>query len=113
MCNMLAKAQRLTTKQFDQYFAAGKRFHFPHCTIIHTPLPTLHGSVVVGKKVSKKAVTRNTIRRRVYAQLRLVCQKHQQTGVFIVLIKPSYTQLTRKTSLAEINSYIAQVCKKT
>ena len=108
---MLAREQRLTKKQFDQYFKAGKRWHFSHCTIIHTPLPTLHGSVVVGKKVSKKAVTRNTIRRRVYAQLRQICEKQNTTGVFIIIIKPTYNELTRKEALLDITKHIAQVMK--
>jgi len=110
---MLAKNQRLSKKQFDGYFKTGKRFHFTHCTIIYTPLSTLHGSVVVGKKVSKKAFTRNTIRRRVYAQLRSVCMAHSATGVFIVIIKPAYSSLARKAALADINEHIASVIKKT
>jgi len=110
---MLQKSQRLTTKQFDQYFKTGKRFHFTHCTIIYTPLPTLHGSVVVGKKVSKKATTRNTIRRRVYAQIRATCVEQGQTGVFIIIIKPAYIQLTRKAALVDIKLHIANVIKKT
>lgn len=110
---MLAKAARLSVAAFDQYFKIGKRFHFTHCTIIYSPSETLHGSVVVGKKVSKKAVTRNTIRRRVYAQLRTVCAAHGATGVFIIIIKPAYTSLSRKVALADINQHIAEVIKKT
>lgn len=108
---MLARSNRLTVKQFDQYFKTGKRFHFTHCTIVYTPLATFHGSVVVGKKVAKKAVIRNTIRRRVYAQLRLVCQKYEATGVFIILIKPNFIQLSRKDALYDIQEHIAQVIK--
>ena len=110
---MLSKASRLTTKQFDQYFKVGKRFHFTHCTIIYSPLDQVPGSVVVGKKVSKKAVTRNAIRRRVYAQLRLGIEKYSATGVFIIIIKPAYTDLLRKAALADIAAHIAQVIKKT
>ena len=110
---MLAKSNRLTTKQFDQYFKTGKRFHFTHCTIVYTPLSTLHGSVSIGKKVSKKAVIRNLIRRRVYAQIRSGCLEQNQTGVFIVIIKPAYMQLTRKAALADISAHIADVIKKT
>ena len=110
---MLAKSARLSKKQFDEYFKTGKRFHFTHCTIIYTPLSSLHGSIVVGKKVSKKAVTRNTIRRRVYAQLRSVCDTNATTGVFIIIIKPAYTQLSRKAALVDISAHIAEVIKKT
>jgi ribonuclease P protein component len=110
---MLAKSARLSVAEFDQYFKTGKRFHFTHCTIIYSPLATLHGSVVVGKKVSKKAVTRNTIRRRVYAQIRTICDAHTKTGVFIIIIKPVYMSLSRKVALDDINKHIAEVIKKT
>jgi ribonuclease P protein component len=110
---MLSKSARLSVKEFDQYFKTGKRFHFTHCTIIYSPLDALHGSVVVGKKVSKKAVTRNTIRRRVYAQLRNVCDTQGATGVFIIIVKPAYTSLSRKGALTDINRHIADVIKKT
>lgn len=110
---MLAKSARLSVAEFNHYFKIGKRFHFPHCTIIYSPLDTLHGSVVVGKKVSKKAVIRNTIRRRVYAQLRNVCEAQGVTGVFIIIIKPAYISLSRKVALADINQHIADVIKKT
>lgn len=110
---MLAKTARLSVKEFDQYFKTGKRFHFTHCTIIYAPCESLHGSVVVSKKVSKKAVTRNTIRRRVYAQLRNVCDAARATGVFIIIIKPAYMSLSRKVALADINGHIAEVIKKT
>lgn len=110
---MLAKSARLSKKQFDQYFATGKRFHGEYCTIIYSPQDTLHGSVVVGKKVSKKAVVRNKIRRRIYAQLRNMCEQHGVTGVFIIIVKPTYLSLTRKQALVEISHHIAQVIKKT
>jgi len=110
---MLAKSARLSVAQFDQYFKTGKRFHFTHCTIIYSPLHKLHGSVVVGKKVSKKAVTRNKIRRRVYAQLRTVCDAQSATGVFIIIIKPAYISLSRQAALLDINQHIAEVIKKT
>ena len=110
---MLQKSARLTKQEFDHYFKVGKRFPCPHCTIIYSPLATLHGSVVVSKKVSKKAVTRNTIRRRVYTQLRIVASTHNATGVFIIIIKPAYQSRTRAQALTDMNSYIAEVIKKT
>ena len=110
---MLAKTARLSKKDFDHHFKIGKRFHFTHCTIIYSPAAALHGSVVVSRKVSKKAVMRNTIRRRVYAQLRNVAETNDATGVFIIIIKPAYMNLTRKSALADINAHIASVIKKT
>lgn len=110
---MLSKQNRLTKKQFDEYFKTGKRFHFTHCTIIYAPCPTLHGSVVVGKKVAKRAVDRNKFRRRVYDQMRRLLAQADVTGVFIVIPKPAFKSLARKAALADIQSHIATVLKKT
>lgn len=110
---MLEKANRLSKKQFDEQFKHGRKYHFPHCTIVHSPFPTLHASVVVGKKVAKQAVRRNKIRRRVYAQLYRLLKQTETAGVFIVLIKPSFGTLPRKASIAEISNNIAAVRKKT
>ena len=110
---MLGKQNRLSKKQFDEHFKVGKRFHFTHCTIIYSPFPTLHGSVVVGKKVAKKAVDRNKYRRRVYDQMHRLLIKGGATGVFIIILKPAFKSLTRKEALADIQAHIATVLKKT
>lgn len=84
---MLPKKQRLTKKEFDTFFQSGKRIHTPYFTLVYTPHTTFHGAVVVGKKVSKKAVTRNKIRRRVYAALYRLKQEQDIRGVYILLVK--------------------------
>jgi len=109
---MLRKANRLTTKQFDEFFATGRRFHSLVCTIAYTPHPTFHGAVVVGKKVHKRAVVRNTLRRRIYGQLYRQVGRSGQTGVFILLTKPSASTLPRKELQQSIESAIATVLKK-
>ncbi len=110
---MLKKSERMTRTQFSEYFKTGKRYNFPHITIVHTPLSNLHASVVISKKVAKQAVRRNTIRRRVYAQLYGGLKTTNQTGVFIVLVKPSLISLARKDANQEIKENIAVVLKKT
>jgi len=60
---MLKKTERLNRAAFSTYFASGKRTHGTYLTIITAPAETLLSSVVVGKKVSKKAPTRNSIKR--------------------------------------------------
>lgn len=111
---MLKKSERLTKKQFDSFFAQGKRFHFPYCTIVYTPQSDgFHGAVVVGKKVAKRAVDRNTIRRRVYSQLYSLVKETGRTGVYIVLIKPGFIALPRSQAAEEIAYAIAGLLKKT
>jgi ribonuclease P protein component len=109
---MLKKTQRLTTSQFDQFFASGKRNHFTHLTIIYHPAKVLQGAAVVGKKVSKSAVRRNTLRRRVYARLAQVVMEKAVTGVFIIILKPSYNSLTRVAADEFLRESIVAVAQK-
>lgn len=109
---MLPKAQRLTTKQFHDFFPTGRRFHSPVCTIVYTPHDTFRGAVVVGKKVHKRAVVRNTLRRRIYGQLYRQIGKKSKTGVFIVLTKPTANLVSRRELQLAVESAIAAVLKK-
>ena len=107
---MLKKANRLPRADFAPYLKGGKRLHVDCATLIWHPHPTFHGSVVVSKKVSKLAVTRNTIRRRVYAQLYRLKIEHK-TGVWIVLIKPTYSLLTKQSARTQIQLLIERAAK--
>ena len=53
-------------------------------------------SVVVGKKVSKKSPTRNTIKRRIYGILSELRKEKALVGVYIVVAKPELAKLTKK-----------------
>ncbi len=107
---MLKKEQRLSRTDFATYFKGGKRLNADCATLIFHPHPTFHGSVVVSKKISKLAVTRNTIRRRVYAQLYGLRVEHKM-GVWIVLIKPPYTLLTKQSARTQIQLLIERAAK--
>lgn len=107
---MLNKSQRLGRTDFTTFFKKGKRFHFDHLTIVYTPSPTFHGAVVVGKKVHKLAVSRNTIRRRIYSQLRSLL-KDAHTGVFIVIVKPTYKTLTKAEAKEHLESLVGRIVK--
>ena len=106
---MLRKTERLPRSDFLPFFKTGKRFHGANLSIVYTPYPTFHAAVVVSKKVSKLAVTRNTIRRRLYAQLRLL--RTSKPGVYIVTVKPAFAVLTRKTMQQETKSLIERLQK--
>ena len=107
---MLARAQRLTRVQFSSFFKSGKRRHCDVVTVACTPYPTFHASVVVSKKVAKKAVDRNKIRRQIYSQLYLL-KKQAHTGVFIVLVKPGFVTITRKAALEQTKALIEGIVK--
>lgn len=91
---MLKKTERLSKKEFDQYFKTGRRFHSPLLTLIYHPNNRFHGATVVGKKVFKLAVSRNKLRRRLYNLLYQRKQADGLTGVFIVIANPTAKSAT-------------------
>ncbi|MEZ4200464.1 MAG: ribonuclease P protein component [Candidatus Paceibacterota bacterium] len=109
---MLPKKKRLNTEDFNRFFASGKRYHSPSLQIIHTPHHSFHGAVVVGKKVSKKAVTRNTLRRRLYNHLYYFCKLHDCSGVFIVLTKSSAVSVLAQQLQAELTGLLTKIESK-
>lgn len=109
---MFKKSNRLSKPEFSEYFKKGNKKHFPHLTIIRdTQSDKTKVSVVVGKKVAKSAVRRNILRRRVYAILRNLDTPTKPLGVLIVILKPSFNSLSRKTAEEFVNESIAQVMK--
>ncbi|MCB9815443.1 ribonuclease P protein component [Candidatus Nomurabacteria bacterium] len=108
---MFKKTNRLTKVEFDEFYKTGLKKHFPHLTIITKPLQKTKTSVVVGKKVAKSAVRRNTLRRRVYATLKRVDTDNKSLGGIIIILKPSYNSLTRKAAEEFLKQSIAQVLK--
>ncbi len=108
---MFKKTERLSRSEFSQYFKAGHKNNFKHLTVVTADINTLKVVVVVGKKVAKSAVKRNKIRRRVYASLYDLLAKGKQKGVFIVIVKPTYTSLPRRVADEFLIGSIAQVLK--
>lgn len=86
---MLNKKERLTKKEFDRFFASGRRYHSPLFTLVHVETDTFNGAVVVGKKVFKRAVDRNRLRRRVYNILYRLSREKDLKSVYIILTKPA------------------------
>lgn len=87
---MFKKSQRLTKQAFDQSFRRGKRRHTPLLqVIVDATEADFHGAVVVGKKISNKAVVRNRLRRRLYGVLYRHHQQSPLRGTWIVIVKPA------------------------
>jgi ribonuclease P protein component len=99
---MFKKTERLNRALFTDYFKTGRRFQSPSLTLIYTPNIAFKTAAVVGKKVSKSAVTRNRIRRRLYAATaRFKTEKALDTGVCILIAKPPALGATRAVLAAE------------
>jgi ribonuclease P protein component len=107
---MLKKSERVARPDFASFFKRGKKIHSDHMMAVVCPHPTFHASVVVSKKVSKLAVERNTLRRRVYAQLQTL-RKQNFTGVIIITLKPSFKALTRAEAKTIIETFIVRIVK--
>ena len=108
---MLPKQARLSREAFTRYFASGSRYQSPTLTVIYTPGPSLLGAIVVSKKVSKSAVTRNTIRRRLYATLRATAAARGLMGAVIVVAKPPLAALPRTAQHEALGELLSQVRK--
>lgn len=83
---MLKKASRFSTRRFDLTFRRGRRIRIgKFLFIVQKSTDNAHFSVVVGKKTSKKAVTRNRIRRQIYEIIRTT-PKAQNTSHNIIFL---------------------------
>lgn len=106
---MLPKKERLTRKEFNRFFSLGKRFHSPTFQIVYTPSQELHASVVVPKKIIRRAVERNKIRRRIYDIVRHYRTDTAVKGVFIFLAKSSVGSMSYATLKEEINTNLHKI----
>lgn len=90
---MLKKTNRLNQAEFTHFFKVGKRSHSGSIQLIYSPYHRFHGSVVVPKKLVKKAVDRNKLRRQLYSSLHSLLVNKKQTGVYIVVVKRNSLEL--------------------
>ncbi len=94
------------------FFRAGKRLHTPLFQVIYTKTEDFHGVVVVGKKVHKRAVDRNLLRRRVYNILYRLSQDKDLNGVYIIIAKPPAAGADFVTLKHAITSLIDELATK-
>lgn len=105
---MLPVTRRLPRSLFTSYFTTGKRSHSPVFTLIHTPTTSpFRAAVVVSKKVAKRAVDRNRLRRRAYSVVAKMFPP-TTTGVYIVLYKPGALKHSRLALAAELGDLLAR-----
>ena len=108
---MLPKRHRLSVAAFNQFFKRGRRRHGTYLTVVYTPHDSFAGAVVVGKKVYRRAVDRNRLRRQLYPVLREFFTATNTTGVYQCLVKPAAAQVPIATVRAELATLLAQVSK--
>ena len=107
---MLPQKERLTREQFNRSFSVGKRLHLPYLQlIIDSTSDSFHGSIVISKKVYKKAVERNKLRRQLYAVLSAFHKTSEVRATYMVIVKPTI----KGTSLLEVSSELKELLQKT
>ncbi len=108
---MVPASRRLPRNDFLNYSQRGRRYHSTHLTVVHTPTKELaKTAVVVSKKVTKSAVARNRLRRRLYATL-MASSAYQGTGVYVVLTKSGAATVPRMTLRSELIDILASITK--
>ncbi len=90
---MLARANRLRRAEFNEYFKRGKRLHGDHFTVVYVADSDFKVSVVVSKKVAKKAHDRNRLKRQIYGFVGLLSKETNVAGVFMIYPKLALTKL--------------------
>lgn len=106
---MLGKSERLSRALFSTYFRSGTRFQSPHLTVVYTPAPTPKGAVVVPKKVARRAVTRNKLRRRLAHTLTESGVFTTYPGVYIIIAKAGSPQCPRRELRTELMQLLARI----
>ncbi len=92
---MFSKNHRLSRQEFDYYFSHSRPYHADTVIMRHAPSSSYKVSVVVGKKVSKRAVIRNRVRRQVYAAIRRAHGASPLSGAYIFMVKPAFLKVSK------------------
>lgn len=109
MANSFQNNERLKNKhEFDNVFKFRKRISGKYCILYIKPEPDQKLGVVVSKKVSKKAVDRNRIKRWFREIYRINKDELPQKVHLILLAKPEVT----KGSFNEVCNDIIRTFKK-
>ncbi|MEK7613335.1 MAG: ribonuclease P protein component [Patescibacteria group bacterium] len=91
---MLSKKERLSRVSFPKK-RAQLRHNFTWGAVSFYPSKTLHVGVVVSKKVLKRAVDRNKVRRRLYEAAKNGLK--EETGTFICIPRSEVLTISFKT----------------
>lgn len=105
---MLPKKERLSVRDIAS-LEKGRSIFGTYLSIRFSPAPLKKFSVSVSKKVAKRAVDRNRIRRRVYAALQSV-KENIKKSVFVMIMPKKEC---RTIPMADIKNELTSVLKKT
>ena len=108
---MVRKKERLKRDEFNHFFSLGRRYHSEYLTIVFHEHPTFHCAVVVAKKVAKRAVDRNRMRRRIYEIMRRMHTGALAHGVYILFVKAPALPLPHETLKEAVTNLVTKTQK--
>jgi len=112
---MLPKNRRIPKQEFPYILSSGKRVSSPHLLLYISPIPQKKAQLSrftfsVSKKIAKKAVERNKLRRWGYASIRNILKniKENGSGYFLFFsFKKNSISLGYKTVETEIQELLS------
>lgn len=106
---MLKKANRINkTRDLQKVYRLGKPAHTSALVIKFVPHAQTQVAFVVSKKVSKKAVERNRIKRILREYMRLHLEQ-SKPGKYLVMVKPQAAKLPGNELRAEMRRVLSKV----
>lgn len=111
---MLKKIHRINkTRELQRVYRTGKTVHTPALVIKFLPAEKFRTAFVVSKKVSKKAVDRNRIKRAVREEIRLLAPR-LAVGEYMLVAKPSAAKDTNVILRKQLSEALikAGLCQK-
>jgi ribonuclease P protein component len=108
---MLARTNRLSRAFFQAAFTQGKRRHYGDFVVTVASDTIVKIAVVVSKKVSKKAVVRNRLRRQVYTGMRRSLDMLTPAS-YVVVVQPTFAKKTtadRTSAVAHLLASLTEV----
>lgn len=109
---MLARTYRLRkNSDFQRLYKTGKRFATANLVLYYLPAKLDHSQIgfVVSKKISKSAVIRNTLRRRVSAIVEENFTKFTNPLQAIILIRSDFSALKPQDLQKEVKNLLSKV----
>ena len=80
----LPRSKRLPSSEIKVVFKRGLKQNYPGATLYICPGEENHGCVIVGKKIAKKAVLRNRLKRQISEEL---CKVFAQQNIGKVILR--------------------------
>ena len=113
----LPKAHRLRDrKDYRAVYEQGIRRYSPHLTLIALPvkenkdvvIPATMFGISISKKVSKKAVVRNRIKRQIKGAIRTYLQSVNRGWKVVIVVKPKAIECKYEHFLRELEELLKQ-----